>query len=177
VNRLEWSFFKGIVSRDFLVCFWCHSIDLRFLTDKAQVHLLFVFMSNFSIFAPRRSEFTLVELGLLDFPQLLSQPRTEPITALMQMLVWRNNIEDVHCPSPGLYTTIRSSSVHDQNLAPFCLTASSVIININSTKISCIQYEPRTMTNLCAILLSGAHYAENSKMAANIKKFSKKTKF
>jgi hypothetical protein len=37
----------------------------------------------------------------------------------MQMLVLQNNIEDGYCPSPGLYTTIRSSSLHDQNLTPF----------------------------------------------------------
>jgi hypothetical protein len=29
-------------------------------------------------------------------------PYWEPITALMQMLVWRNNIEDGSSPSPGL---------------------------------------------------------------------------
>jgi hypothetical protein len=35
--------------------------------------------------------------GLLDFPQL------HPMAALMQMLFWRNNIEDGNCHSPGLF--------------------------------------------------------------------------
>jgi hypothetical protein len=45
----------------------------------------------------------------------------------------RKNIGDGNCPSPGLYTTIRSLSV---NLVPFFLTGSSVIMNINNTRIS-----------------------------------------
>jgi hypothetical protein len=36
-------------------------------------------------------------------------PYWEPMTAPMQMLFWRNNIEAGHTPSPGLFTTIRSS--------------------------------------------------------------------
>jgi hypothetical protein len=36
-------------------------------------------------------------------------PYWEPKAARMQMLFWRNNIEAGHTPSPGLYTTIRSS--------------------------------------------------------------------
>jgi hypothetical protein len=54
---------------------------------------------------------------------------------------WRNKIEDGSSPSPGLFVasyleykerriTIRSSSVYDQNLAPFFLTESSVKVNI-----------------------------------------------
>jgi hypothetical protein len=43
--------------------------------------------------------------GLLDFPQLLLCPRTGgPKAALMQMLFWRNNIEDGNCHSPELFT-------------------------------------------------------------------------
>jgi hypothetical protein len=30
-------------------------------------------------------------------------PYSEPQAAFMQMLFWRNNIEDGNCPSPGLF--------------------------------------------------------------------------
>jgi hypothetical protein len=30
-------------------------------------------------------------------------PYWESTTALMQMLIWRENFEDGHCPSPGLF--------------------------------------------------------------------------
>jgi hypothetical protein len=43
--------------------------------------------------------------------------------------------------------------LHVQNLAPFFLTGSSVIININNNKN--LVYEPRTWTNLGAIFLPG----------------------
>jgi hypothetical protein len=65
-QEYHWDIIKGIVSRDFVVCFWYHSIALKFL------HLLslficflnFVFVSNFSILASWRSELILlVELG------------------------------------------------------------------------------------------------------------------
>jgi hypothetical protein len=36
-------------------------------------------------------------------------PYWEPKAAPMEMLFWRNNIEAGHTPSPGLFTTIRSS--------------------------------------------------------------------
>jgi hypothetical protein len=36
-------------------------------------------------------------------------PYWEPKAAPMQMLFWRNNIEAGHTPSPGLFTTLRSS--------------------------------------------------------------------
>jgi hypothetical protein len=36
---------KGIVSRDFVVCFWCHSIDLTFLHIRSG---FFAFKSSFS---------------------------------------------------------------------------------------------------------------------------------
>jgi hypothetical protein len=69
-------------------------------------------------------------------------PYWEPKAALTQMLFWRFNIEDGSSPSPGLFaapyientgrhTTIRSSS---KTLAPFFLTGSSVILNINNKK-------------------------------------------
>jgi hypothetical protein len=96
----------------FLMSFYRSEVS----THKDCVHLLCNFRFCVKFFAYRRSE--------------------ESITALMQMLVWRNNNEDGHCPSPGLYTTI--SSVHYQKLAQLFLTGSSVIININNTKISCL---------------------------------------
>jgi hypothetical protein len=67
----------------------------------------------------------------------------------MQMLFWRNNIEAGHTLYyyPQLF-------LHVQNLAPFFLTGSSVIININNNKKN-IVYEPGTWTNLGAIFLPG----------------------
>jgi hypothetical protein len=43
--------------------------------------------------------------GLLDPPLLLLYvvPYWESKAALMQMLFWRNNIEDGNCRSPGLF--------------------------------------------------------------------------
>jgi hypothetical protein len=93
------------------------------------------------------------------------------------MMLWRNNIEDGHCPSPGPKTTIRSYSVHDQNLAPFFLNGFSVLIIINNIKISSTVYELRTRTNLCAILLSGAYYAETWKSKNSTRKRNFKSKW
>jgi hypothetical protein len=55
------SAFKGIVSRDFAYVFWCHSLDLKLrpLTERIRLLFKFRFVSNFSIFASRRSELTL----------------------------------------------------------------------------------------------------------------------
>jgi hypothetical protein len=41
----QFSFFKEIVSRDFVVCFWCRSIDLTLYTSGAGS---FAFKSSFS---------------------------------------------------------------------------------------------------------------------------------
>jgi hypothetical protein len=56
---------KGIVLRDFHICFWYHSIDLKFLhlMEPFVYFLNFVFGSNFSIFASQRSELTLFQSG------------------------------------------------------------------------------------------------------------------
>jgi hypothetical protein len=73
----------------------------------------------------------------------------------MQMLCWRNNIEACHTPSLGLFSLYYYPQrfLHVQNLAPFFLTGSSVIININNKKN--LVYEPRTWKNLGAVFLPG----------------------
>jgi hypothetical protein len=58
--------------------------------------LNFNFGSNFSIFASRHSKFRLSAATAVAL-------YWEPKAALMQMLFWRNNIEDGNCPSPGLF--------------------------------------------------------------------------
>jgi hypothetical protein len=57
--------FKWIVSRDLHMFFLCHSIDLKFLhlMEPFVCFLNFVFVSNFSIFASRRSELTQSQSG------------------------------------------------------------------------------------------------------------------
>jgi hypothetical protein len=54
-------FFKGIDSRDLYICFWCHSVDLKFqyLINPFVCFLNFVFTSNFLIFAFQCNELTL----------------------------------------------------------------------------------------------------------------------
>jgi hypothetical protein len=61
--------FKGIISRDFMVCFWYHLIDLKFVHIRSG---FICFHVEFFIFASRRSEPSLRVANLLGFPQLLS---------------------------------------------------------------------------------------------------------
>jgi hypothetical protein len=92
--------FKGIVSRDLHIC-------LLVSIDRSQVATpygagSFAFKISFScrIFRFRVSAYIVYSVnraGLLDFPQLLSKPRTR--NGLMQMLFWRKIFEDKHCPS------------------------------------------------------------------------------
>jgi hypothetical protein len=55
------SLYKGIVSRDLSICSWYQWTDLKFLHIQRVLICFynFVFVSNFSIFVSRRSEFTL----------------------------------------------------------------------------------------------------------------------
>jgi hypothetical protein len=71
-------------------------------THKKWVLLLlknFDFVLNFSIFASWHSKFT---LSLLSAATVVA-PYCEPKAALMQILFWRNNIENGNCPSPGFF--------------------------------------------------------------------------
>jgi hypothetical protein len=60
---LKW--LKGIVSRDLHICFWYHSIDLKFLhlMEPFVYFLNFVFVSNFFNFAFQLGELTLPQSG------------------------------------------------------------------------------------------------------------------
>jgi hypothetical protein len=71
----------------------------------------------------------------------------------MQMLFWRNNIEAGHTPVRGSLLLSGALFTCSKNLAPFFLTGSSVIININNKKN--LVYEPYSWTNLGAIFLPG----------------------
>jgi hypothetical protein len=102
-------------------------------------------------------------------------PYWEPKAAPMQMLFYRNNIEAGHTPSPGLFTTIRSSFyLHAQNLAPFFFTASSVIIHINNKKNSCV-WAPY-LDIFRRHFPTGAHHAQTRKMKNSIRKRTFKSK-
>jgi hypothetical protein len=102
--------FKGIVSRDLHILFFV-SIDWSegFYTCEA---CLFAFKISISC---RIFRFSL--LGIVSLPcewrwaiRLSAATRTfvapywESTTAHKQRLFWRNNFEDGHCPSPGLFT-------------------------------------------------------------------------
>jgi hypothetical protein len=61
-NYNIFSFIKEIVSRDLHICFWYHSIDLKFLPFRSMFFcfLNFVFVLNVSILVSRGSEWHLV---------------------------------------------------------------------------------------------------------------------
>jgi hypothetical protein len=116
-HRLVWhSFscpFKGIVSQDFVVCFLV-SFD-RPDISKHQERVLLLLKSSFS-YRNFRFSFQAVVSLLCEWSWAIRisaanviAPFWEPKAAPMQMLFWRNNIEAGHTPSPGLFTTIRSS--------------------------------------------------------------------
>jgi hypothetical protein len=72
---------KGVHHEILWYAFWCHSIDLKFLHIRG---------GEWS-FALRLSAATVIA------------PYWELKTTLIQMLFWRNNIEDGNCPSLGLF--------------------------------------------------------------------------
>jgi hypothetical protein len=81
--------FKGIVSRDFVVCFLVSLDRLLVSTHKERVHLLLKFRFSVGFFF------------------IFASGRSESKMARKCMLVLGN------CPSPELYTNIQSSSVQD----------------------------------------------------------------
>jgi hypothetical protein len=107
--------FKGIVSWDFVICFLV-SFDRSDISTH-QERVLLLFKSSFSCQIFRFSCLGVVSLhcewswALSLYAATVIAQYWESTTAFMQILFWQKNFEAGHCPTPGLFTTIRSSGL------------------------------------------------------------------
>jgi hypothetical protein len=98
---------KGMVSRDLHICVLVSIDRSEVPTHTKRVRLLFKISISCRIF--RFSRFGVVSLpcewswAIRLSAATVVAPYWESTTALMQMLFWRTNFEDGHCPSPGLF--------------------------------------------------------------------------